>query len=120
MITNRKTVKYRILFLWLVFIPFASNAAEVPGTELDPLPPPPEISDPIKSGEAMEPEVKIIRRGDATIEEYRVNGFLYAIKIIPSIGPAYYYIDRDGDGDLESRESELEDIAVPHWVIFSW
>ncbi len=54
------------------------------------------------------------------IEEYRVNGLLYAAKITPDVGAAYYLIDRDGDGTLESRSGELEDIAVPHWVIFSW
>lgn len=83
--------------------------------------PPPDIPERIQSGEAIEPEVTIIRREDEIIEEYRVSGNLYMIKITPSVGPAYYLIDQDGDGKLESRTTRLgSDSAVPQWVIFSW
>ncbi len=30
-----------------------------------------------------EPDVTIRQEGDKTIQEYRVNGFLYAIKVVP-------------------------------------
>ena len=74
-----------------------------------------------KADETPEPEVRIIRRKDATIEEYRVNGQVRAIKVIPAQGPEYYLIDTDGDGQLDTRSSELsDDILVPGWVIFSW
>ncbi len=70
-------------------------------------------------GEDMEPEVKIIKKDKATIEEYRVNGVLYMVKIIPNIGPPYYLIDGDGDGYLESRHNELEP-GVPQWMLYRW
>jgi len=88
---------------------------------LEDVPEPPDLPDPVESGEAIEPEVTIIRRKDAVIEEYRVNGNLYMIKITPAVGKPYYLVDRDGDGRMESRLSQLyNDILVPQWVLFRW
>ena len=47
------------------------------------------------SSSDLEPEVTIIKRKDSIKEEYRLNGKLYMVKIIPSVGPAYFYIDQD-------------------------
>ncbi len=89
--------------------------------EYTPVPQPPELPDPVESGQALEPEVTIIRRDDATITEYRVNGNLYMVKIQPTVGKPYYLIDRDGDGQMEGRTNDIyDDILVPQWVLFSW
>lgn len=80
-------------------------------------PPPPEV---VRSGEPLEPEVTIIQRGEQTIQEYRLGGRMYMVKVTPTKGPAYYFIDQDGDGKLETRSDTLDDPLVPHWVIFSW
>lgn len=95
-------------------------AQEPPG-ELEPVPEPPPIPSQLESGEALEAEVTIIRRGETMVEEYRVNGRLMAIKVIPDRGTPYFLVDADGDGDLESRRSELgPHLLIPSWVIFSW
>jgi hypothetical protein len=76
-----------------------------------------------KEQETIQPEVNIIQRDVKTIEEYRVNGRLYKIKVTPKVGPAYYLIDSDGDGSFETRRtgSQLEpDILIPQWVLFRW
>jgi len=79
--------------------------------------PPPAISD----EEVLEPEVTIRRRGEDTVEEYRVNGRLYMIKITPDAGPSYYLVDNDGDGNFTKHMGQIyEDFEVPKWVIFSW
>ncbi|GFO71741.1 hypothetical protein BJAS_P1427 [Bathymodiolus japonicus methanotrophic gill symbiont] len=82
----------------------------------------PEMPLPVQDGETMEADITITRRGEKTIHEYRVNGQLYKIKVIPDIGPAYYYIDPDGDGEMEEvSESDLDDlIKINQWTIFSW
>lgn len=82
-----------------------------------PEPPPPPA---VQSGEVLEPEVTIIQREDAEVEEYRLNGRLYMIKVKPVVGPAYYLMDDDGDGRLESRFDGLSAPVVPRWVLFSW
>jgi hypothetical protein len=91
-------------------------------------PPPPTVihgDDPADTAdEELEPEVTIIEREDATYEEYRLNGRLYMVKVVPAVGPPYYYIDNDGDGLMEtrtgSRTSRTGQPEVPQWVIFSW
>ena len=110
------------LFLSLVLLAstslvFAENTN--PGG-LEPVPEPPELPDPLETGENIEPQVTIIRKDDAVIEEYRVNGSLYMVKVTPAVGPAYYMIDNDGDGRMDSRRSDLDDVIVPQWVLFTW
>lgn len=81
--------------------------------------PPPAM--PREEQEGIEPQVTIIRKEDRTIEEYRINGQLYMIKVTPSKGYPYYLVDADGDGNLETRRNELDPhMLVPSWVIFRW
>lgn len=81
----------------------------------------PDLPAPIKSGETMDPDVTIIRRGEETIEEYRINNQLYMVKITPVIGPAYVLVDTNGDGNLEVRHSDNErGMNINKWVLFSW
>ncbi|MDT8371106.1 MAG: DUF2782 domain-containing protein [Gammaproteobacteria bacterium] len=81
---------------------------------------PPVIPEPLADGESIEPEINIIQENDRTIEEYRHNGELYMVKVTPAVGPAYYYIDTDGDGSLESKQFELQSGLVPNWILFKW
>lgn len=67
-----------------------------------------------------EPQVTIVQKGADTVEEYRLNGLLYMIKITPKKGPPYYLIDSDGDGNLETRRNDLMPGSVPVWVLFRW
>ena len=95
-------------------------AAETP-SKLDELPAPLPPPDPVAYDEALEPEITIIQRKDATVEEYRLNGRLYMVKVTSVVGKPYYFIDRDGDGLMESRISALKNpLQVPQWVIFRW
>jgi hypothetical protein len=87
--------------------------------KLTPLPEAPEPPPRVKSGEVLEPDVRIFRRAKERITEYRVNGQVRAIKVEPDVGPAYYLIDNDGDGKLDSRRYG-PDFVVPKWVLFSW
>ncbi|MDH3411456.1 MAG: DUF2782 domain-containing protein [Gammaproteobacteria bacterium] len=95
--------------------------AQSPPPDLVPVPDPPTIPDQVRSGETLEPEVTIIRRARETITEYRLNGRLQAIRVEPENAPAYYLVDTDGDGDLETRRNAYgPDFLIPQWVIFSW
>jgi hypothetical protein len=105
----------------LGWVPCAAWAQTETPQNLEPVPdvPPPPAR--VESGEPLAPDVRIIRKKDATIEEYRINGNLYMIKVIPVIGPPYYLMDQDGDGRMETNMSELrENFVVPQWVLFSW
>lgn len=81
---------------------------------------PPVIPEPLVSGESIEPEINIIQKDDRTVEEYRINGHLYMVKVIPEVGNPYYFIDTDGDGSLESQQHELSGHIVPNWILLEW
>ncbi len=85
-------------------------------------PPPPLPSEDVygQAGEEGEPQVTIKKRGKEVVEEYRMNGQLYMIKITPSKGQPYYLVDSDGDGSLETRRNSLDDPEVVKWRIFTW
>lgn len=77
---------------------------------------------PVQAQEA-EPSGEIIIQGQraSIVEEKRVNGKLYAIKVTPKKGPSYYLVDSDGDGDLETRRNDTDsDLLIPAWVIKQW
>lgn len=60
----------------------------------------------------------VIRPGDNEVfYEYRVNGQLMEIKVVPEVGPEYYLVPADGGGWIRENET---DMLVPSWVIFSW
>ncbi|MTI63677.1 MAG: DUF2782 domain-containing protein [Methylophaga sp.] len=82
---------------------------------------PPVLPEPMQSGDSIEPEVNIIQKDDRIIEEYRLNGKLYMIKVTPTVGKPYYLTDTDGDGSLESRQFELDSgLLVPNWILLEW
>lgn len=66
-----------------------------------------------------DPDVTIRTEGDKTIQEYRQNGFLYAIKVTPKGGKPYFLVRADGsDGNF--IRSDQPDMLIPSWKIFEW
>jgi hypothetical protein len=66
-----------------------------------------------------DPDVTIRQDGDKMIQEYRQNGFLYAIKITPKNGKPYFLVRADGsDGNF--IRSDNPDMLIPAWEIFKW
>jgi hypothetical protein len=102
--------------------PLCANALEDDAPpRLEQMPEVPQPPMPVKSGENLEPDITIIRKGKKTIQEYRRSGRLYMIKVIPDVGPAYYLHDTDGDGKMDVRSSELDRGAqVNMWNILEW
>lgn len=61
------------------------------------------------------PDVTLIAGEERTVYEYRQNGRLRMIKVVPKFGPAYYLTPRDptrGFGDLEQADS-----LIAEWVL---
>ena len=65
-----------------------------------------------------EPQVTITKQAGQTVEEYRIAGRLYMIKITPKIGSPYYLIDDQGDGKFSRQEGLDFGVRPPRWVIF--
>ena len=94
----------------------AQPAAAQRGTEpLPDIPPPPGMVDP-----DFEPRITITRQGEDRVEEYRVKGRLYMIKVTPPHGRPYYLVDQRGDGQMRRYDDLSPNFQVPLWVIHSF
>jgi hypothetical protein len=102
--------------LSLMLAATATWAQQTPTPMIEPPPPPA----PIQSGEALEPEINIIKTEKGTIQQYRLDGRVYMVKVIPLVGAPYYLLDTDADGELDSQTDSIKNISVPQWVLFSW
>jgi hypothetical protein len=63
------------------------------------------------------PAVTIRPSGQGRVAEYRANGQLYMLKIIPKVGKPYYLIDQKGDGQFARQDSLDSGMRPPMWVI---
>ena len=82
---------------------------------------PPDSPDTDDSRNIPQPDVTIIQKEDMRVEEYRINGRLRYVKIIPSKGKPYYLVDKDGDGQLETRHDDLDGVPpVNEWILLEW
>jgi len=110
-----------ILLSLLAFPVFAADQQSPDLKELENLPEVPEPPMLVQSGENMQPDITIIKRGDKVVQEYRRGGRLYMIKVVPDIGPAYYFLDVNGDGRLDVRSSDLDQAGrVNMWKLLEW
>ncbi|WP_297572537.1 DUF2782 domain-containing protein [uncultured Deefgea sp.] len=67
-----------------------------------------------------QPDIRIVEKGDATLTEYRINGRLYQIKVVPKVGKPYFLIDPNGQGNFVTQGNMIDNIAVPSWVILEF
>ena len=102
-----------LALLCLTLLPVAASHA-APGDA----PPPPVIQDNISA--QSEPEVRIIQKTGQKIEEYRLNGKLYAIKVTPKVGAPYYLVDEEGNGKMNRIDTHGDKLVIPRWVLLTF
>ncbi|MAY13940.1 MULTISPECIES: DUF2782 domain-containing protein [Oceanospirillaceae] len=78
----------------------------------------------LASGSALAAEpvgetVTIRNDGDNTYYEFRINGEISEIKVVPKVGPAYYLIPSEQETNEFVRKDNPQ-MRVPKWVIFRW
>ncbi len=93
------------------------SAAPSDAEIIDEVPSPPKVQD----GEVLEgePEVIIRKKEKKTVHEYRMNGELYMMKIIPDHGVAYYLYREDQHSDWVNVGPNPP-LAVPKWTLFTF
>ena len=103
------------LFAALLAVAFSASAQDRARAQPVPEPPPPPPG--FELDPSQEPQVTIRKRGEDTVEEYRIGGRLYMIKVTPPSGRPYYMVDQRGDGKFARQESHDSGIRPPMWVI---
>lgn len=61
------------------------------------------------------PDVTMIETEERVVYEYRQNGYLRMIKIVPRRGKPYYLVPRDPSKGLGTIEEA--DVLLPQWEI---
>ena len=98
-----------------IALPVAAQTKPQPNLQPVPEPPPPPPG--LEPDPGLEPQVTIIKRGADVVEEYRVGGRLYMIKVTPPSGVPYFMIDEKGDGRFSRQDSYDSGTRPPLWVI---
>lgn len=107
------------MFAVSLLLAIKSYAAQPSDLEpLEQVQPPPKVMD----GEALddpaiEPQITIRKKGKETIEEYRVNGEMYMMKVTPEHGVPYYLHKEDSNGAWVNVGPNPP-LSVPKWIIF--
>lgn len=106
--------------LWLSCVAGAAYAADAPPSEFKQLPPPPVLESNVADAD-LEPQVTITEKKDVVIEEFRVGGKLFKIKVTPKIGKPYYLVDERGDGQFSRMDGpDASSLRPPQWVIHNF
>jgi hypothetical protein len=108
-------IRTLIVLACCLALPVLAQNKQPPGLEPVPEPPPPPPGS--EPDSATEPQVTITKRGGDQVEEYRMNGKLYMIKVTPPNGKTYYLIDRDGTGNMARSDVGGRPTSPPQWVI---
>lgn len=106
------------LLILALYLPALAWAAGRPAN-LEPLPEPPPPPVGLEAPDA-EPEITITKKGADTIQEYRINGELYMMKVIPSHGVPYYLVKEDQDAGWSRVPDSNSPITIPKWVLFNF
>ncbi len=100
-----------------------TQAQQQDSTTTDPAAPPPIPPIPPKvPNEEVTPSVIITEKEGERIEEYSRDGRVYMVKITPIKGPAYWYFDENGDGQLELQPTDKGHgpVRPVYWKLKEW
>ncbi len=105
-------MRYSVLLLSLLLsgtVVAAPPSARPPG--LQPVP-----DGPPGPGDVPQVTIKPSSQGGRVVE-YRANGRLYMLKVIPRIGKPYYLVDQKGDGQFARQDGLDSGMRPPMWVV---
>jgi hypothetical protein len=112
---QKTTVCKSLGLLLLLAMPLLADAKSPPAN-LQPLE---EVPPVLGSDEntADEPQITIIKKDGQTVEEYRINGQLYMLKVTPAHGVPYYMHKEDSNGSW-LMDGPNQPLSIPKWTIF--
>ena len=75
-------------------------------------------SDSLPVNDFEEDQIQIIEGEDRIIYEYRQNGVLMMIKVVPKRGRPYYMVPAESGSHYEGLDHKRK--LYPQWVILEW
>lgn len=71
-----------------------------------------------QSDDLRDDDIEIIEGEDRIVYEYRNNGVLMMIKVVPRVGRPYYMVPADGSAHYQNLDHKKK--LYPQWVILEW
>lgn len=102
----------------LLLLPLLGRTEPPPAPEPPPIPKNYQPSPP--DNESIPQITRTTRADGEVIEEYRIRGKLYMIKVTPSHGEPYYLIDQEGNREFRRSDDLKEALTPPQWVLKRW
>lgn len=66
-------------------------------------------------------DIRVRQAGTTTVKEFHQQGKVYKVEIAPKNTPAYILSDQDGNGNLNSSDTRIDnDLVIPEWTIGNW
>ena len=91
--------------------------AQVPLNQDVPIPP--KAPPPQTDEGAPTVTIRSTRDGDR-YEEYRQNGHVYMVRVVPARGVPYTLMDNDRDGRLDESDIARNDVSPVYYTIYEW
>jgi hypothetical protein len=101
----------------VLFSALLGLSAPPPANQDVPIPP---KKPPPQTDEGL-PQVTIRSTKDGDrYEEYRQNGQVYMVRVVPAHGVPYTLMDSDHDGRLDQSDIEKNDVSPVYYTIYEW
>jgi len=82
------------------------------------VPPPPPM---VETDPVIEPQVTTRAEEGQQVQEYRVRGKLYMVRVTPKNGRPYVLVDNQGTGTFMRQDNPLDGgVRVPQWVLLDF
>ena len=116
--TSKLRVALKMGLLSLILLgSHATMAQQGKPNEKAVVPPPPTQ----RLSEDLEPTVTIKQVEGQQVEEFRIRGKLYMMRVTPKGGgKPYVLLDKQGTGHFEVGENYSPHLSVPQWVIMEF
>ncbi len=109
--------RQQLLFSLFAMCFIASAQVQAAGEELETVE---EFTPPAITNEDLtKPQITVIEKEGDVIEEYRVNGQLYMMKVTPKHGKPYYLHKEDQEGGWRILGPN-EPLSIPKWTLFTF
>lgn len=74
---------------------------------------------PVSRDDAPTVTIRSSDNGDR-VEEYRMGGQIYMVRVTPVRGRPYYLYDDDRNGRLDRTDADRNDVRPVYWTIYEW
>ena len=113
------TAEFDMAILSSILLTALAGIAQAQAPANQDVPIPPKAPPPQTDEGAPTVTIRSTRDGDR-YEEYRLNGRVYMVRVVPAKGIPYTLIDENRDGRLDHSDISKNDVSPVYYTIYEW